>query len=181
MTGSIVLVAGPPGAGKSTVAALVASASERSVHLHTDDFYAWIAKGYIEPWRAESYEQNSLIFSVAAGAAERFATGGYDVVVDGVLGMWGLDPWRALGQPISYALLLPDAGTAHQRAADRGEHALKDLDVVDQMHAAFVTHLDGYERHVIDSTELTAEETADELRRRMDAGLLLLHWSRDVR
>ena len=174
MTGSILLIAGPPGAGKSTVAALVADRFDRSVHLHTDDFYAWIAKGYVEPWRAESYEQNTLIFSVAAGAAARFADGGYDVVVDGVLGMWGLDPWRALDRPVSYALLLPQALTARQRAADRGEHPLKDLDVVDQMHAAFVAHLDGYERHVIDSTGWDAAATADEVQRRVDAGDLLL-------
>jgi cytidylate kinase len=174
VTGSIVLVAGPPGVGKSTVAALVADRSERSVHLHTDDFYAWIAKGYVEPWRAESYEQNVLIFQVAAGAADRFAAGGYDVVVDGVLGMWGLEPWRALGRPIPYALLLPDATIARQRAADRGEHPLKELDVVDQMHAAFLAHLDGYERHVIDSTGWDAEETAAELLRRLDVGDLLL-------
>ena len=45
VSGSILLVAGPPGAGKSTVAALVADRFERSVHLHTDDFYAWIAAG----------------------------------------------------------------------------------------------------------------------------------------
>ena len=88
--------------------------------------------------------------------------------------MWGLDPWRALGRPISYALLLPDAAVARQRAADRGEHPLKDLDVVDQMHAAFVAHLDGYERHVIDSTDLDADATAAEIIRRVDAGELLL-------
>lgn len=174
MTGSILLVAGPPGAGKSTVAALLAAESELSVHLHTDDFYAWIAKGYVEPWRAESYEQNVLIFSVAAGAAERFAEGGYDVVVDGVLGMWGLDPWRALGRPVSYALLLPEPPVARQRAVDRGEHPLKDLDVVEQMHAAFVAHLEGYERHVVDSTALDPAATAAEVRRRLEAGDLRL-------
>ena len=175
MSGSILLVAGPPGAGKSTVAALVAAQSERSVLMPTDDFYTWIAKGYIEPWRAESYDQNVLIFSVAAGAADRFASGGYDVVVDGVLGMWGLDPWRALGRPVSYAVLLPEQPVSRQRAADRGEHPLKDLDVVDQMHAAFVAHLDGYERHVIDSTALDPAATAEELVRRRDAGELHLH------
>ena len=174
MTSSIVLVAGPPGAGKSTVATLVADRYERSVHLHTDSFYDWIAKGHVEPWKAESWHQNETIFAVAAGAADRFAIGGYDVVVDGVLGMWGLDTWRALDRPISYALLLPDASVARQRAEDRGEHPLKELDVVLQMHAAFVAHLDGYERHVIDSTDLTAEETAAELVRRLDAGALVL-------
>ena len=55
-----------------------------------------------------------LIADVTAGAADRFATGGYDVVVDGVLGLWSLDPWRGLGCPISYALLLPDAGVARR-------------------------------------------------------------------
>ncbi len=174
MSGSILLVAGPPGAGKSTVAARIAAESELSVHLHTDDLYAWIAKGYVEPWRAESYEQNVLIFSVAAGVAARFADGGYDVVVDGVLGMWGLDPWRALDRPVTYALLLPSAGAVRQRAADRGEHPLQDLDVVDQMHAAFLAHVEGYERHVIDSTDLDAAATAAEVRRRTDAGDLLL-------
>ena len=174
MTADLLLVAGPPGVGKSTVAALVAARADKSVHLHTDDFYAWIAKGYVEPWRAESYDQNVLIFQVAAGAADRFATGGYDVVVDGVLGMWGLDTWRALDRPISYALLLPGVTVARQRAADRGEHPLKDLDVVDQMHAAFLAHLDGYERHVIDSTTLDAAATAAELVRRREGGELLL-------
>ena len=50
---------GPPGAGKSTVAAPVAAGFERSVHLHTDDFYAWIARGYVEPWRPSRYDQNT--------------------------------------------------------------------------------------------------------------------------
>jgi hypothetical protein len=95
-------------------------------------------------------------------------------VVDGVLGMWGLEPWRALGRPVSYALLLPRVEVAHQRAADRGEHPLQDLDVVDMMHAAFLAHLEGFEHHVIDSTDLTTDETVAEVVRRLEAGELLL-------
>ena len=174
MSGSILLVAGPPGAGKSTVAALVAAGFDRSVHLHTDDFYAWIVRGYVEPWRAESLSQNLVIADAIAAAADRFAAGGYDVAVDGVLGLWSLGPWHALGRPVSYVLLLPAVTVARQRAFDRGEHPLKDLDVVDQMHAAFVAHLEGFEHHLIDSTDLTPEATATEVRRRLDAGELRL-------
>ncbi|MBL0693914.1 AAA family ATPase [Comamonas sp. JC664] len=43
----VVLVSGPSGAGKSTVARRLAEQSPRSraVHLHADDFYAYIRKG----------------------------------------------------------------------------------------------------------------------------------------
>ena len=174
MIGSILLVAGPPGAGKSTISARLAAASERSVILPTDDLYTWIAEGHVDPWLAESYHQNVTIFTVAAAAAARFADGGYDVVVDGVLGMWGLDVWRDLHRPVSYALLLPTQPVARQRAIERGEHALKDHDVVDQMHAAFVAHLDGFEHHVIDATDLDVAATAAEVARRHAAGDLLL-------
>jgi cytidylate kinase len=174
VSNTILLVAGPPGAGKSTVAGLVADGFERSVHVHTDHFYDWIARGYVESWRPESLGQNLVIADAIAAAADRLATGGYDVVVDGVLGLWALGPWHALERPISYVLLLPDAAVARQRAAERGEHPLKDLEVVGQMHAAFVAHLEGFEHHVIDSTDLSPEATATEVRRRLDAGDLRL-------
>jgi hypothetical protein len=153
---------------------LVAARFEQALHLHTDDFYAWIVRGYVEPWRPESLHQNIVVTEAIAATADRFANGGYAVVVDGVLGPWFLDPWRALGRPVSYALLLPSAATARQRATDRGEHPLQDLDVVEQMHAAFVAHVDGLEHHVVDSTRWDPERTAQEVHRRSTAGELKL-------
>lgn len=46
MRGRVIVVSGPPGAGKSTVGALLARESSLAIHLHTDDFYAWIVSGY---------------------------------------------------------------------------------------------------------------------------------------
>ena len=167
------LVAGPPGAGKSTVARRLAETWDRGVHLHTDDFYAWIVTGYVEPWRPESHDQNVMIAHAVAGTADRFAAAGYAVVVDGVLSPWAIGPYRALDRDVAYVVLRPSLQAAEQRAKDRGEHRLKELSVVGQMHAVFAD-LGDLEHHVIDSTDLTTDETVAEVRRRLDAGDLVL-------
>lgn len=170
---ALVLVAGPPGAGKSTVARLLAAGWKPTVHLHTDDVYAWIATGYIEPWRPESHAQNVTIASVVAAAADRFATAGYTVVVDGVLSPWSIEPYRALEREVTYVVLRPSLEAAEHRAAHRGDHPLKDLSVVGQMHAVFAD-LGDLEHHAIDSTNQTPQETAAEVRRLVDLGSLTL-------
>ena len=61
--GRIVIVAGAPGTGKSTVSAIIAEESdmEKSVYMHTDDFYHYLRKGAIPPHLPESNEQNLIV------------------------------------------------------------------------------------------------------------------------
>lgn len=49
--GRIIIITGAPGTGKSTVSAIVAEESdmEKSVYMHTDDFYHYLSKGAIPP------------------------------------------------------------------------------------------------------------------------------------
>ena len=49
--GRILIVTGSPGTGKTTAAALLAKETDlkASVHMHTDDFYHYLSKGYIAP------------------------------------------------------------------------------------------------------------------------------------
>lgn len=96
--GRIVIITGCPGTGKTTVAARAAeqSALARSVHMYTDDFYGFLRKGAVAPHLPESDAQNRVVVEAFLQAAARFAQGGYDVIVDGVVGSWFLEPWFRL-------------------------------------------------------------------------------------
>ena len=95
MTARIVIISGACGTGKSSVSRLLAetSAYEHAVHIHMDDFYQYIRKGYIAPWLDGSGEQKETMIESAAACAQRFSEGGYEVYVDGVIGPWYLGPW----------------------------------------------------------------------------------------
>ena len=168
MTGSILILTGPPGAGKSTLARLLADASTRlAVHLHTDDFYAAIRKGYILPWLREAQQQNIVVVGVIVDAALAYARGGYDVVIDGIVGPWFLDPFREAakkGVAFDYVVLRPSEAETVRRGTSRTfEKAMRDEAVIGQMWKAF-SDLGPLERHALDSTTSNAEDTAAQIR-----------------
>lgn len=98
--GRIIVITGAPGTGKTTTASVVAKESdlEKSVHMHTDDFYHYLSKGAIPPHLPESNEQNLIVIEAFLEAAKRYARGGYDVIVDGIVGPWFLEPWLNIVQ-----------------------------------------------------------------------------------
>ena len=55
---SVLLITGPPGAGKSTVSGLVADRGEMSARLECDWFWTTIVRGHIAPWLPEADAQN---------------------------------------------------------------------------------------------------------------------------
>ena len=93
--GRIIIITGSPGTGKTATSAIVAreSSMEKSVHMHTDDFYHYLSKGAIPPYLPESNEQNLFVIEAFIEAAKRYVRGGYDVIVDGIIGPWFLEPW----------------------------------------------------------------------------------------
>jgi adenylate kinase family enzyme len=135
----LILVTGPPGAGKSTVARLLADSFPSSALVVGDQFFAFIHRGWIEPWLADAHVQNEIVTDAAAAAAGRLAAGGYVVVYDGVVGPWLLP--RFLGATgldrLHYVILLPPEPVCIARVQARVGHGFTDIPATRHMYRDF--------------------------------------------
>lgn len=166
MKARIILMSGPCGTGKSTLSRLLAerSAYPGAVHLHTDDFYQYIRKGYIDPWKEEAGDQNEVVINTVVAAAEELLKGGYEVYVDGVIGPWFLMPWLRLaeeGHDIRYVVLRPSEESTVLRAFQREQRAEFPLtgEVIRHMWQSF-SRMGDYESHALDTTGQSVSESA---------------------
>ena len=180
--GTLLLLTGSPGSGKTTVAPLVADRHEPSACLDLDWFFAKLRRGAVEPWKAEAHRQNRVVLTAAAQAVSAFAQGGYFTVAEGILYPFMLDLFAAACEPhrvtLNYAVLRAPIGIVQQRVQDRRAQpahagALADADVVDDLWAQFEDHgVD--ERHRVDAGTRLPTEVAEEVDRRLGAGDLRL-------
>jgi chloramphenicol 3-O-phosphotransferase len=172
--GRAVILSGPPGSGKTTVGKLLSDAADGpTVHLATDGFYTAIRTGFVMPFLPEAVRQNEVVIGAVVDCMLAYARGGYDVVVDGIIGPWSLQPFRTAAleadMSLSFVVLRPTLAEALARAVARNDKALKASGPIRGLYGAFA-NLDALERHVIDSTGQNAEETAVQVRKGLDSG-----------
>ena len=177
--GRIIVITGSPGTGKTTTASIVAKESDmdKSVHMHTDDFFHYLSKGAIPPHLPESNEQNLVVIEAFLEAAKRYARGGYDVIVDGIVGPWFLEPWKALAQEdyeVHYIVLRASKKETMKRAVERSKLDRKtNIELVETMWEQF-SGFGIYESNVIDTTTFTIKDTVSAIKERVACGTSLL-------
>jgi cytidylate kinase len=171
--GSLLIVTGPPGAGKSTVAKLLAASMPRSVLVQGDAFFGFLANGAIDPWLPESHEQNTVVTKAAGKATGEFVVGGFSVVYDGVIGPWFLDTFVTTADltEVDYAVLLPTVEACQQRVEARRGHGFTDLAATASMHRQF-PEAELEQRYLIREQGLSPGESADLIREALSSGTL---------
>ena len=176
--GAVIVLSGPPGVGKTTVARILAeTATKPAVHLLTDNFYTAIKKGFVLPFLPEAAKQNEVVVGVVVESMLGYARGGYDVVVDGIIGPWSLQPFVEAAQrahvSLSFVVLRRTLEQTFARAVGREGKALKASGPIKGLYGAFA-NLGALERHAIDSTNHSVEDTVADVRRGVNAGLFAL-------
>lgn len=170
--GELIIVTGPPGAGKSTVAPLVADGSGSSVLIPADWFFSLWHRGAIDPWLPEAQPQTSVAFEAATATAGTFARANCHVVFDGFVPPHALGGFAAVAGTLHYVVLLPPEKTCVARVAARSSHGFTSEEATRAMYHDF-TKAAVPGRHLITDTDKTPEQLAKRIVADVTAGSLL--------
>jgi predicted kinase len=149
VTSPILLISGPVGAGKTTVAKLVVEQWGAPVaYLEGDRFWPFFARPAPAPTKIEARRRDAKILVQAMiASAARFARGGYDVIADFTIGPWAIEGIAsALKEiPLDFVAICPSLATCTGRIAERDNTG---YEIYADLHAAF-GKLGRFESHAI--------------------------------
>ena len=163
----VLILTGPPAAGKSSVARALADRYDRVAHIEVDTLRHFVtATGYAAPGKSGFERQQALATRNACSLARNFLEERFAVIIDDVVVepehlQQYLNQLRAAGAPVHFVSLLPSLDTVLARNQQRAEGRLS-AERVEKVWRDFVAagEIGGV---TVDSTSITAAETADRL------------------
>ena len=123
----IILLSGPPGAGKSSVAEALCERFDRMLLVEVDDLRHMVRAGYRHPWIADhqAVEQLELGARNAAAIALQSVASRYSVVITDVVtaqaAAWYRDAFATTTTRVELVTLLPTLEETRRRDAGRSD------------------------------------------------------------
>jgi chloramphenicol 3-O-phosphotransferase len=111
--GQLVILSGPPNAGKSATAEALCQRFDRMLHVQVDVLRDFLRMGRLRPWDAsrDGRCQRALLIESACDMTHRFLDGGYGVIVDDIVLPGDLESYRrelaGLTHATHFVVLLP--------------------------------------------------------------------------
>ena len=121
----VIIVTGPAGAGKSSVAQAICERFDRMLHIEVDTLRHWVVAGYRHPWAgdAQAAEQRLLATRNASAIARESVAMRYAAIIDDVVTSEVAEQYRealaGLSVPVHFVTLLPSLEVTAARDGGR--------------------------------------------------------------
>ena len=125
----VIVVTGPPGAGKSSVAEAICERFDRMMHIEVDHLRHCVKAGYRHPWLDEPQAVEQALLSVrnAVAIARESIALRYAVVIEDIVSGERVEEYRrafdGMECNVHFVLLQPSLEIALARDAARSYHA----------------------------------------------------------
>lgn len=113
MPPQLVIISGPPNAGKSSTAEALCQRYDRMLHIDVGVLRDFLRMGRLRPWddSPDGRRQRALLIGAACDMARRFLDAGYGVIIDDIAGPDDLPLYRAAlsscDETVHFVVLLP--------------------------------------------------------------------------
>lgn len=165
----IVLLSGPPGSGKTTVAKeLVKISSGPVAYIEGDKFWSFFAKDWEDMGTRKNFR---IVMRSVTAAAIPYALNEYETIVDFSIPPGFLETAIKMAKfrelPLDYVIIRPDQEICARRAATRAEGPITDYEHLKEFYDSFGT----MQKHIIYDNEGDAETIAAHIREGLDEGI----------